>query len=279
MGIFDNCLLVSDIDDTLVSSNTINPINIEKIEYFMREGGFFSLATGRTVKAISVVLEQLKKLSPCVVANGCMIYDYNNGVFLHKEYISKSDYKIIEDVMKQFSEIGVEIYVGDRVYNVKNTKEVEAHLLYEKLENTHLSFEEAKKLEWSKGFFTLTTAEMRDELNAFLSRYDSNCDFVNTMALVDGNVRYYVEQVPKGVSKASTLSKLVQILNVEKGNIFAIGDYYNDVAMLEMADISAVVADSPADVKTYADYITCSCKDGAVADFIDYLTKIKSHQV
>ena len=39
MGIFDGCLLACDIDDTLVKNGYINPKNIEKIHYFISEGG------------------------------------------------------------------------------------------------------------------------------------------------------------------------------------------------------------------------------------------------
>ena len=45
------------------------------------------------------------------------------------------------------------------------------------------------------------------------------------------------------------------------------------------ADISAVSKDTPDDIKAFADYRACSCEDGAVADFIDYLTEIKSDRV
>ena len=34
MGIFNGCLITSDVDDTLVSNGYINPKNVEKIEYF-----------------------------------------------------------------------------------------------------------------------------------------------------------------------------------------------------------------------------------------------------
>ena len=57
MGIFSGCLFACDIDGTLMSSGKINPKNIEKIEYFMSEGGCFSLSTGRTVGAVGPVLD------------------------------------------------------------------------------------------------------------------------------------------------------------------------------------------------------------------------------
>mgnify|MGYP001536752143 FL=1 len=66
-----------------------------------------------------------------------------------------------------------------------------------------------------------------------------------------------------------------RILNIKKGGLFAIGDYYNDLEMIKKADISAVPAGTPRDIEMYADYTACSCEDGAVADFIDYLAKKK----
>ncbi len=57
------------------------------------------------------------------------------------------------------------------------------------------------------------------------------------------------------------------------------GDYYNDLEMIKCADISAVPQDTPDDIKTYADFAAGSCENGAVADFIDYLTEIKSDRV
>ena len=62
--------------------------------------------------------------------------------------------------------------------------------------------------------------------------------------------------------------------NIKKGGLFAAGDYYNDVEMLRLADVSAVPCDSPDEVKELAKHITCKCDDGAVADFIDYLANL-----
>ena len=54
------------------------------------------------------------------------------------------------------------------------------------------------------------------------------------------------------------------------------GDYYNDLEMIKKADISAATDNAPEDVKLYADFVAGRCEDGAVADFIDYLAKIRS---
>ena len=39
MGLFSDCLFGCDIDGTLLANGVINPHNIEKIEYFISEGG------------------------------------------------------------------------------------------------------------------------------------------------------------------------------------------------------------------------------------------------
>ena len=76
---FKNVLLASDFDGTLKNDEgIITPDVIEKIKYFVSEGGCFSLATGRTAGAISMITNMIDCISPSIVANGSMIYDIKN---------------------------------------------------------------------------------------------------------------------------------------------------------------------------------------------------------
>ena len=48
MGKFDGVLLVSDFDDTFLGSDRTVPVrNYRALEYFLSEGGYFTIATGR----------------------------------------------------------------------------------------------------------------------------------------------------------------------------------------------------------------------------------------
>ena len=125
---------------------------------------------------------------------------------------------------------------------------------------------------WNKVIFLFETAEEREKTKEILKSEKTDCVFIDTCAVINGELQNYLEQVPKGVSKAGALQELCKMLEVPKGKLFAIGDYYNDVEMLKLSDVSAVPSTSPDDIKQIADFITCSCHDGAVADFIDYLT-------
>lgn len=275
MGLFSGCLLACDIDGTLLINGVINPRNIEKIEYFMSEGGYFSLSTGRTVGAVGPVLSKLKRVSPSIVSNGCMIYDYENKKVLDELFIPKNDYYIVKKVVDMGLNVGIEIHSGDKVLTVFKNEETDVHQKYEWLESTAVSYDEATRYKWNKVVMMFEDENSLNSVKKMIEQEKTESAFVDTSAVIVGKRRKYYEQFPFGVSKASALKKLCKILNVEKGGLFAIGDYYNDLEMIKTADISAVPSGTPEDVEMYADYTACSCEDGAVADFIDYLAKKK----
>ena len=273
MGIFDGCLLACDVDDTIVSSGYINPKNVEKIDFFMNEGGKFSLSTGRAACAVSPIINALNKVSPSVTANGAIIYDFENDCILSETLIAKEDHYIAEIIQKLPNDIGVEIHSGLDALVIKKTQETEDHKNYEEFEPCITTYAEADKRNWNKVVYMCNSAEERAFLKDLVSKEKYSCSFIETSAVIDGRMRYYFEQVPNGVSKISALKDLCKILNIKKGGLFAIGDYYNDLPMIKEADISAATAGAPDDIKEYADYIATTCEDGAVADFIDYLTQ------
>lgn len=272
MGIFDGCVLACDIDGTLISNGYINPRNVEKIEFFMREGGFFSISTGRSVGAISSVTNKLKRISPSIVFNGCMIYDYEQNKPLYEVCVPDSDKFIVKKILDSGYNFGVEIHSGHNVYTLKETTETDDHQKYESLETVIRSFEQVKDFKWNKILFTLDSEQDYEVIEGLVSCEKHNSKFVKTCAEIYGTKRNYFEQVPLGVSKASALDELCKLLKIKKNGVFAMGDYFNDIEMLEKADISAVPSGSPEQLKSVADFVAGSCEDGAVADFIDYLT-------
>ena len=274
MGRFDNCLLACDIDGTLMINGYINPKNIEKIEYIMSEGGKFSLSTGRSVCAISDVLRQVKRISPSIVANGCMIYDYSEEKILYENVLPETDHDLVGKIIDSGIKAGIEIHCGADAYTVNRTELVTEHQVYEKFTAPDVNYKDITDYKWHKVICALDSAEDRTKLKQHMLKEKSDCDFIETCAVIGGEFRNYFELVPKGVSKASALGELCKLMNIKKGGLFAAGDYYNDVEMLRLADVSAVPCDSPDEVKELAKHITCKCDDGAVADFIDYLANL-----
>lgn len=274
MGIFDGCLITSDVDDTLVSSGFIHPKNIEKIEYFISEGGMFSVATGRSANAISTVTNALKRFSPSIVANGCMIYDYTAKKVVYEEIIPTQDHRILKEILDRGFDVGVEVHSGYDAYSPLRNSESDFHQQYEGFTCIDCDFETVDLLNWNKLIFFSEDIKIYDEIRKIGEEIGMNSSFVSTRMVYNGVQHNFLEVVPKGISKATAITKLCEIFNIKKGCTYAIGDYYNDLPMLNNADISAATAGAPDDVKAVADYITVPCEEGAVADFIDYLTEI-----
>ncbi len=275
MGIFDGCLLACDIDGTLLLSDYLPPRNLEKIKYFVSEGGLFSLSTGRTAGAISTVTSRIPNIAPSIVANGSMIYDIQNDKSLYEIFLPNDDKHIVKDVLDGCSTVGIEIHSGKRVLVLNQNQETIDHENYENLDALTLDYEAALQYNWNKVLYLFTNQDEAAVVKQIVSKINHNSQFVDTSAVIDGRRRYYYEHVPKDISKATSLKLLAKMLGIKKGCLFAIGDYHNDTQMIASADIGAALIDSPQEVKAAATTVVCEAQNGAVAEFIDYLTERK----
>ena len=276
MGIFDGCLLASDIDETLVHAGEIPQRNIEKIEFFIKEGGTFALSSGRSKEALLPILDFIDKsnIGPSAVLNGGLIYDFANETVISESLLGEKDKLLTKYVIDNMPDISMEVHTRDICYVPVRTEETDIHEEYEKITPVFASYEEIKDENWLKVLFIPVTDERRAELNRIAREFcGETSDFNDSTANIYGAVKKYIEQMPKGVSKGTAMNLLREKFSIKPGCLFGVGDYYNDLPMLKEVDIPAVTAGAPDDLKAIAKYITCPCSDGAVADFIDYLVK------
>lgn len=92
MGKFDGVLLASDFDNTLIytedalrTGKPIPPLsagNRAALEFFMEQGGYFTVATGRALPAFEKLADMIPTNAPCVICNGAAIYDFAKGEYL-----------------------------------------------------------------------------------------------------------------------------------------------------------------------------------------------------
>ncbi len=64
--------------------------------------------------------------------------------------------------------------------------------------------------------------------------------------------------------KASALEQVLNKLNIDKSEIIAIGDYYNDVEMIEFAGLGIAMGNAPDDLKEKANAVTSSNNEDGV---------------
>ncbi len=266
--IFDGVVLLSDIDGTLATyDRKILPKNKEAIEYFTKNGGLFSVATGRTARSALRMISQIAVNCPCLVVNGGGIYDPTTDEMLFSCYLDHSASRIFHKIIEQVPNIGVEINNNGVLQCVKYSPRSYEHVMYELGEFTQYTMDDIPEdANWFKALFTGTPEEI-DQVEVLCKEFVCETD------------PYYVvrseptlfELLPKEAKKGKALVRLAGILGVPIENMYAIGDYYNDLDLLSAAGFSAAVKGAPKEVLAVTDYVTCSCEDGAVADFIRFI--------
>ncbi|RED56241.1 Cof-type HAD-IIB family hydrolase [Cohnella lupini] len=70
-------------------------------------------------------------------------------------------------------------------------------------------------------------------------------------------------------TKGKALERLASIRGIERENLLAIGNYYNDIGMLTYAGWGVAMDNSPAEVKAEADEVTVSNNEDGVAIVIE----------
>ena len=80
MGKFEGVLLASDFDDTLVGGSCeLSPGNRAALAYFIREGGRFTVATGRARRTFAPYAHTIPLNAPVILSNGALLYDFAAG--------------------------------------------------------------------------------------------------------------------------------------------------------------------------------------------------------
>ena len=262
-------LVVSDVDGTLLQAGFgIPKENIDTIERFSNLGGHFTLATGRGIASVGKYVDFIELSAPAILVNGGIIYDYTNSKILYETTLDAGVRMVLKGIMEVFPRLGVEVLLRENVIALRMNEEIHNHTALEHIPVTLTDINTIGD-SWNKVLFA-DNPENILQLKEYIEdrqKHDeefSKYDFVQTS-------RIYYELIPPSTNKAKGLEKLAELLGIEMENTVAIGDFYNDVELLDAAGLSAVVSDAPEDVKQNADIIVGPCLGGGVAELLQKL--------
>lgn len=261
MGIFSGCLMLSDIDGTLLCNGQIPARNLEWIEYFKAQGGIFAIATGRALPAARYSYTLSHSNAPVVACHGGLIFDYQTQKTLYSAALDEACKTMLPKIMQAFPTVGVEVHSGAKIYELHRNAQTVFHKEYEQLVFEMPPYD-AFAAEWTKILFAVDTPQTLNQLKEFCQQF-SCCRFLQTGC---SERIIFFEALPFGVNKGSALKQLQGLLGAT--HTLAIGDYFNDVEMIAAADFGATTAGAPQEIKSLAKFLTGPCEQGAVADFI-----------
>ena len=101
----------------------------------------------------------------------------------------------------------------------------------------------------------------------FYNKYKDRFNFINR-----GNNFY--EIVPVGFSKASGIEYLINYLNIDHKNTYAIGDSTNDLSMLQYCSNSIAMGNSTPKLFEHASYITTNIDDNGIYNALKHFNLI-----
>lgn len=261
---FAGCVLVSDLDGTLIGGeHRVSEENIAAIRAFTASGGRFLGATGRTELNVLPYTDGIPLTSPWILYNGAAIYDWTQRRFLYKAPLAR---RLAEDftrrVMARLPRVGIQVYCGGPFYEVNPAAPYDTTAVRE-----GQAFEsraiEAIADDWLKILFC---SDLAQELDAVEALFEA--DALRAQAHKMRSGPRYFELTASGVNKGSALARLRTLLNPPPSCVIAIGDYINDIEMLQEADIGAAPESAHVAVKQQASVITACHTQSAIADLL-----------
>ena len=269
---YSDILLTVDYDRTLTGpDSTIPQENLEAIEYFIANGGTFTVNTGRSVPMSRRFLEKVPVNAPLLLYNGSGWYDAKEKKMVKSYPISLDSGEMIRELMSRFPKLWLEVQGVQNHYLFRKNRIWEEYCgkngatwAYGDLNAVEQPF---IKLAFYSNYEDAKVSSMYRVVPEEMELMQAAMDWVEenwgeSVELFRACPRI-VDLHAKGCNKLRTARDLQAALG--KKVLVCVGDAENDILMLEGADYAycpadGIVADRFANV--------CPCAQGAVAEVI-----------
>ena len=263
MGKFDGILICTDLDGTLYKNDkTVSLENAEAIDYFKREGGYFTFITGRMPYYAHTAYQAAKPNVPFGCVNGGGVYDGEAKEYVWKQPMSEGVEVLLGAIEGAFPAVGIQVCLFDNTYFAKENIVMREFRKITGLPNLICDYRNVTD-PIAKIIFGTAVEDEIQALEKLLRAHplSERFDFVRSEKTL-------FEILPKGVNKGLGLQKLSEYLGIDKKRTIAIGDYYNDIAMFDEAGVSIAVANACSAALAAADRISVSNEEHAIAKVI-----------
>jgi hydroxymethylpyrimidine pyrophosphatase-like HAD family hydrolase len=248
-------LLAVDLDGTLVDrSGKVHPRDREAIERLARRGIPTTILTGRLFSGTRHIAAQIGVEGPIGCVEGCHLVDASSGLDLHHQGLAGNEARVLRNLLAEHRPVSF-LFADDRiVYDERGASCLGYVQTWSKV-----SVETADVLEhgcWKskRGLTAIvalgaepTIAGLGSGIGSKLPGLVHVASFPLGLSGLWGTILRAT-----GHSKATALAWVARHHGMDASNVLAVGDWYNDVPMFEVAGRSFAMAQAPDEVKKAA---------------------------
>ncbi|HRF58879.1 MAG TPA: Cof-type HAD-IIB family hydrolase [Fimbriimonadaceae bacterium] len=258
-------LIALDLDGTVLTSDrSPHPLMASALARATDRGIVLCFASGRTVASIRVFARELGVSVPMVGCNGA--YSVRaDGRELHHEPVPD----FVRDRVLDYADeagIHVNLYSRDEVLYPEASPWNDLYLSRVKnLEPRQVSRETMRQTSVTK-LLLIDDPERIQRHLTYLRTQVSPDEGAVTISEPE-----YLEFLPPRVNKGFAVAKVAEDLGIAQAEVAAMGDYLNDLEMLEWAGVSAAPANAAAPILRLVDRSFSSNNEGGAAEFVDWI--------
>ena len=272
----DYKLIVTDMDGTLLGSDhEVTEENKKALKEALDKGIYVTVATGRMYSSAKSHISFLNSTIPIIACNGALIKDSITNKIIYSNYIDREKSLKILRILEKY-----------KVYYQYYSEDL---LMCKKIDKDNKNLIKIKKL-MSSGvdlvfLSDLTEHIINNDILKVIVVEDENLSILETITKELNKIEGLeitkswfnnIEIMATGSDKGNAVKKLAEHLDIDKDNIIAFGDNYNDISMLEFAGIGVAMGNADEFVKSRADYITLKNSEDGVAKALYELTCLKA---
>ena len=251
--------LILDVDGTLTNSKKeLTDKTYEALMDIQERGHKIVIASGRPTPGIGWIVDRLKLREYggyALCFNGAKVLDLKENRIIYQNIFPKEYIAPLYEYAVQ-NDMGMITYEGDTVIHGTRPDDYmrfEARLNFMELRQVD-NFTDYVTFDVNKCLFTATPQkapalekEMADMYKDKLSIYRSE--------------EFFIEAMPLGVDKAASLDKLFSAIGVDVSDTIACGDGFNDMSMIQYANVGVCMKNGQQVVKDAANYVTEKTND------------------
>lgn len=260
-------VLALDLDGTLTDNRKeIPPRNLNALMQAQRQGLRIVLASGRPTQGIRPLAKQLQleHYGGYILAyNGAKVVDCGTGHCLHKKMLDPAIYPYLFEKGCYTGLHIITYHDGHIICKDSNNKYVRHSALSNRMPLREIdSFRTSFRHPVCKFIIAGEPARL-------LALESEMAQHLQGVMSVMRSEPFFLELLPDGTDKATTLAMLLTHIGVEAKETIACGDGFNDLDMIRYAGLGVAMENAHDSIKAAADYIAASNESCGVADIVD----------